>query len=71
MDTRMMDHAYGYGLVSRFFHWAMALLALYQVFTATLHYFLDDTAITDFFFPGISPTACCCCAWPYCAAPGG
>lgn len=46
----MMDHAYGYGLVSRFFHWAMALLVLYQIFTATLHYFLDDTAITDFFF---------------------
>ncbi|MBO9470032.1 cytochrome b [Endozoicomonas sp. G2_2] len=50
MDTRVMDHAYGYGLVSRFFHWAMVLLLLWQVISAALHYFLDDTPITDFFF---------------------
>jgi cytochrome b561 len=45
-----MDHAYGYGLVSRFFHWGMALLLLWQVTSAALHAVLDDTAITDFFF---------------------
>ncbi|WP_353219715.1 cytochrome b [Salinisphaera sp. S4-8] len=50
MDTRVMDHAHGYGLVSRFFHWAMALLLVWQVISAALHYFFDDTPITDFFF---------------------
>jgi len=45
-----MDHAHGYGLVSRLFHWAMALLLLWQITSAALHYLLDDTAITDFFF---------------------
>ncbi len=50
MDTRMMDHAHGYGLISRGFHWAMALLLLWQIVSAALHYTLDDTAITDFFF---------------------
>lgn len=46
----MMDHAYGYGLLSRFFHWSMALLLLYQVVSAALHYFFDDTPVSDFFF---------------------
>ncbi|EPC00178.1 hypothetical protein L861_14710 [Litchfieldella anticariensis FP35 = DSM 16096] len=50
MDTRMMDHEYGYGLVSRFFHWLMALLLLWQVISAALHLFFDDTPVTDFFF---------------------
>lgn len=50
MATRTMDHAYGYGLVSRFFHWTMALLLLWQLTSAALHYFLDDTPIADFFF---------------------
>ena len=46
----MMDHAHGYGLISRLFHWVMALLIVWQATSAILHYFLDDTAITDFFF---------------------
>ncbi|MES1923993.1 cytochrome b [Salinisphaera sp. T31B1] len=46
----MMDHAYGYGLISRAFHWAMALLLLWQIISAALHYALDDTPIADFFF---------------------
>lgn len=50
MDTRMMDHEHGYGLVSRFFHWLLALLLLWQVISAALHYFFDDTPVTDFFF---------------------
>ena len=50
MDTRVMDHEHGYGLASRFFHWSMFLLLLWQITSAVLHYALDDTAITDFFF---------------------
>ena len=50
MVTRLMDHEYGYGLVSRFFHWAMFALLLWQVTSAALHYLLDEAAITDFFF---------------------
>jgi cytochrome b561 len=45
-----MDHAHGYGLISRLFHWAMALLIVWQATSALLHYFFDETAITDFFF---------------------
>ncbi|MES1933509.1 putative cytochrome b561 [Salinisphaera shabanensis T35B1] len=45
-----MDHAHGYGLVSRLFHWVMALLIVWQVTSAALHYFFDDTPVTDFFF---------------------
>lgn len=48
--SRLMDHADGYGLVSRFFHWFMALLLLWQAISALLHYFADDTPIADFFF---------------------
>jgi len=50
MDTRVLDHAHGYGLVSRFFHWAMALLLLWQIVSAALHYLWDETPITEFFF---------------------
>ncbi|MFC4350145.1 cytochrome b [Fodinicurvata halophila] len=50
MNTSLMDHRRGYGLVSRVLHWGMALLVLWQAVSALLHYFADDTAVTDFFF---------------------
>ncbi|SHK79929.1 cytochrome b [Halomonas caseinilytica] len=50
MDTRMMDHDHGYGLVSRFFHWFMALLLLWQLISAALHFAFDEAPVTDFFF---------------------
>ena len=51
MDTRIFDHDRGYGLVSRFFHWGMALLLLYQLFSASIHYLADDTRLEEIFFP--------------------
>lgn len=50
MDTRLMDHQHGYGLISRGFHWGMALLLLWQVISAALHFFFDETPVTEFFF---------------------
>nr|WP_298414846.1 cytochrome b [uncultured Halomonas sp.] len=50
MNTSIMDHEYGYGIISRFFHWLMALLLLWQLISAALHFFVDDTPIADFFF---------------------
>lgn len=50
MNISLMDHSRGYGLITRFLHWGMALLVLWQAVSALLHYFADDTAVTDFFF---------------------
>jgi len=50
MDTRVWDHATGYGLVSRFFHWSMAALMLWQAISSLLHYLFDETAVSEFFF---------------------
>ena len=50
MDTRVWDHATGYGLVSRFFHWSMAAIMLWQAISSLLHYLFDETSVSDFFF---------------------
>lgn len=50
MHSGLMDHPHGYGLISRLFHWAMALLLLWQLISAALHYIDDEAAITEFFF---------------------
>ncbi|QFT83800.1 cytochrome b561 [Halomonas sp. THAF12] len=50
MDTRLMDHRHGYGLVTRTFHWLMALLLLWQAVSVVLRVTVDDTPLADFFF---------------------
>lgn len=45
------DNATRYGTVSRFFHWGMALLLMWQFLSAASHYFFEDTAIEAFFWP--------------------
>jgi len=45
------DNATRYGTVSRFFHWGMAVLLLWQFLSAASHYFFEDTAIEAFFWP--------------------
>lgn len=50
MDTRVFDHRGGYGLVSRALHWGIALLMAWQAASALLHYFADDTPVSDVFF---------------------
>lgn len=44
------DNQNGYGLVSRFFHWLMAVLFLWQFASALLRIFAKDTAIYNFFW---------------------
>ena len=45
------DNATRYGTVSRFFHWGMAILIVWQFLSAASHYFFEDTAIEAFFWP--------------------
>ncbi|MDW3116752.1 MAG: hypothetical protein R8G60_02440 [Roseovarius pacificus] len=71
MSMQVMDHARGYGVVSRFFHWSMAALILWQAISAALHFLVDDTPLADFFSPGISHSGCCCWCWSRCARSGG
>jgi len=46
----LTDRPDGYGLVSRVFHWGMALLIVWQVTSALLRVFAEDTAIESFFW---------------------
>ncbi|WP_288939568.1 cytochrome b/b6 domain-containing protein [uncultured Roseovarius sp.] len=55
MSMQVMDHARGYGVVSRFFHWSMAALILWQAISAALHFLVDDTPLADFFFAWHQP----------------
>lgn len=50
MASTLMDHPAGYGSVSRFFHWSMAALLLWQLISAALHVVDDEAAVTEFFF---------------------
>ena len=43
------DSRNGYGVVSRSFHWLMALLFLWQFMSAILRVFAKDSAIYSFF----------------------
>ena len=47
---RIADTHAGFGIVSRAFHWGMALLIAWQFTTATVHLVAEDTALDDFFF---------------------
>ena len=49
------DNSEHYGTISRSLHWTMALLLLWQLLTALAHFFFDDTAIKDFFWPTHKP----------------
>ena len=51
----IQDSPKRYGTVSRIFHWGMALLILWQFFSAIAHYFFEDTAIESFFWPSHKP----------------
>ncbi|WP_320179448.1 cytochrome b [Roseovarius pacificus] len=55
MSMQVMDHARGYGVISRFFHWSMAALILWQAISAALHFLVDDTPLADFFFAWHQP----------------
>lgn len=44
------DDPQGYGVVSRFFHWAMAALLLWQFTSAVLRLTAEDTPIEGFFW---------------------
>lgn len=44
-----------YDKVSRFLHWGMALLILWQFLSAGSRYFFEDTAIEAFFWPSHKP----------------
>jgi cytochrome b561 len=44
-----------YGTVSRFLHWGMALLIVWQFLSAASHFFFEDTAIEAFFWPTHKP----------------
>lgn len=50
MDTRILDHDRGYGMVSRAFHWATALLLAWQLVSAAAHFLIDDTPVADALF---------------------
>ncbi|AHG62267.1 cytochrome b [Advenella mimigardefordensis] len=47
----LFDSSDKYGLVSRALHWLMALGFVWMFFTAALHYFADETPITDALWP--------------------
>ena len=47
----LFDSSEKYGLVSRALHWLMALGFAWMFFTAALHYFADETPITDTLWP--------------------
>lgn len=48
--SRWSDTPQGYGLVSRLFHWGMALLIIWQLTSAILRVVAADTAIEGFFW---------------------
>lgn len=47
---RFVDTHEGFGVVSRFFHWSMALLLAWQFTSAIVHLVAEDTALDAFFF---------------------
>lgn len=47
----LFDSSDRYGLVSRVLHWLMALGFAWMFFTAALHYFADETLMTDTLWP--------------------
>ncbi len=49
------DSSTRYGTVTRFLHWGMALLILWQFLSAAARYFFEDTAIEAFFWPTHKP----------------
>ncbi len=51
----LKDNTSRYGTISRFLHWAMALLLFWQFLSAAAHYFLEDTAVEAFFWPTHKP----------------
>ncbi len=48
---QLRDNAMRYGAISRFLHWAMALIFLWQFATALAHLLLDDTPVEAFMWP--------------------
>lgn len=50
-ETHVWDTPNGYGVVSRYLHWLMALLFVWQFTSAILRVFVKDTAIYNFFWP--------------------
>ncbi|BES70175.1 cytochrome b [Marinobacter nanhaiticus D15-8W] len=49
------DTSERYGTVSRWLHWGMALLFLWQFLSASAHAFLDDTPVEAFFWATHKP----------------
>ncbi|KAB0679649.1 cytochrome b [Aureimonas leprariae] len=51
VDGRQMSDTHeGFGIVSRTFHWGMALLFVWQFTSAILHVFAEDTPVAAFFW---------------------
>lgn len=44
----MFDNSSRYGSVTRFLHWGMALIVLWQIFTVTVRVLLKDSALDTF-----------------------
>src|SRR5690625_3755889 len=44
----MFDNSHRYGSVTRFLHWAMALILLWQMFTVAVRITLEDSALDTF-----------------------
>lgn len=51
----MKDNSNRYGSVSRFLHWGMALLLLWQFISAASHLLAEDTPIEAFLWPTHKP----------------
>lgn len=51
----MKDNKEYYGRVSRWLHWGMALLIVWQFLSAGAHFLLDETAIEKFLWPTHKP----------------
>ncbi len=52
---QIKDNSEKYGTISKFLHWGMALLILWQFLSAAAHYFFEDTTIEAFFWPTHKP----------------
>ena len=51
IKNSVWDNPFGYGVVSRFFHWGMALLFMWQFTSVILRVSIKDTAAYGFFWP--------------------
>ena len=49
-QSRWRDGPAGYGFVSRWLHWIIAVLFAWQFTSALLHFFADETPLAEFFF---------------------